>query len=66
VTELDIWRSAQQLLKEYDNMAEMEAAMRADAALADGNTDGVKLWQSILAAIKVLRSKGRKPGEPLN
>ena len=64
--ELDIWRSAQQLITAHGEMAEWEAAMRADAALNDGNMDGVRVWRAVLEAVKKLQNNERPKDQPLN
>ena len=48
---IDIWRSANLLLKQHGLDAPINAAMRADAALAQGDIEGFRVWCEILAAI---------------
>jgi hypothetical protein len=40
MNEIDIWRSAQQLIKMYGLEAELAAAQRADKAVDQGNPEG--------------------------
>ena len=51
-TDIDIWRSAQVLIKHHGNDAPIEAAMRADAMLDKGDLDGYAVWKRILQAIE--------------
>lgn len=39
VTEIDIWRSAKQLVDQYGEDASLEAAIRADRMLEQGDLD---------------------------
>lgn len=52
---LDIWRSANLLLKQYGEDAAFEAAVRADKFLAAGDMGGCAVWKRILKAIEELR-----------
>ncbi|WP_374632872.1 hypothetical protein [Ferrovibrio sp.] len=54
--ERDIWISANLLLKQYGEDAEIVAAQRADAMLATGDLDGLTVWKQVITAIKALRS----------
>ena len=60
IPDLDIYRSAQALIKPHGQDAPVHAAMRADAMLEAGDLDGVAVWQRILRAIEVLQ--GAEPG----
>ncbi len=52
---LDIYRSANLLVKQHGDEAPIEAAMHADAMLERGDLDGLAVWKRILAvAIEVL------------
>jgi hypothetical protein len=64
--DLDIWRAANVLVKEYGDEAALMAARRCDALLADGDLDGERVWKSILRAVKELRRTERKDGEWVN
>ncbi len=48
---LDIYRSAQALVKQHGEDAPIEAAMRADAMLDKGYLDGAAAWKRILRAV---------------
>ena len=56
---LDIYRSAQALVKQHGEDAPIHAAMRADAMLEAGDLDGYAVWRRILGAVGVLRSEER-------
>ena len=56
IPDLDIFRSAQVLVKQHGDGAPIEAAMRADAMLEAGNLDGYTVWKRILRAVEELQS----------
>ncbi len=62
IPDLDIYRSAQVLVKRHGADAPIEAAMRADAMLEKGDLDGYGVWKRILRAVKELLSKERPAG----
>ena len=66
MTELDIRRAANVLVKEYGDEAPLMAARRCDALLANGDVDGERVWKSILRAVEELRRTERKDGERVN
>ncbi len=51
-TDLDIYRSAQALIKRQGQDAPIQAAMRADAMLASGDLEGQAVWKRILRAVE--------------
>ncbi len=53
---LDIYRSAQVLVKQHCEDAPIEAAMRADAMLKGTDLDGYAVWWRILRAVGELLS----------
>ncbi len=53
--DLDIYRSAQVLVKQHGADAPIEAAMRADAQLEAGDLGGYAVWRRILRAVEELR-----------
>ncbi len=53
--DIDIYRSAQVLVKRNGQDAPIEAPMRADAMLEAGDLDGYAVWKRILRAVKELR-----------
>ncbi len=46
---LDIYRTAQLLVKQHGEDAPIHAAMRADAMLEAGDLDGYAVWKRVLA-----------------
>ena len=61
-SDLDVYRSANELIKQHGDAADIEAAMRADELAADGDMDGEAVWLRIVKAIGELLSKER-PGD---
>ncbi len=66
ILDIDIWRSAQALIKQHGEDAPIEAAMRADAMLEAGDLDGVATWRRILRAVEELQGTEPKPGEAVH
>ena len=62
IPNLDIYRSADLLVKQHGEDAPIHAAMRADAMLETGNLEGYGVWKRILRAVKELLSKERPAG----
>ena len=62
IPELDIYRSAQVLVKQHGEDAPIHAAMRADAMLEAGDLDGYAVWKRIVKAAGELLSKERPAG----
>ena len=58
-SDLDIYRSANELIKQHGDAADIEAAMRADECLAAGDMEGEAVWLRIGKAIEELQSKER-------
>ncbi len=54
IPDLDIYRSAQVLVKQHGQDAPIHAAMRADAMLDKGDLDGYAVWKRILRAVEEL------------
>ncbi len=63
VADLDIYRSAQVLVKRHGADAPIHAAMRADAMLEKGDLDGAAVWKRIVKAVEALQGTAPKPGE---
>ena len=59
VDDLDIYRSAMELIEQHGEDASIQAAMRADEMLEVGDLDGQAVWKRILKAIDELLSKER-------
>ena len=62
-TDLDIYRSAQVLIREHGKGAAQEASRRADAMLEKGDMKGAAVWRRVLRAVEELRRKERREGE---
>ncbi len=58
-SDLDIYRSANDLIKQFGDAADIEAAMRADELMEAGDMEGVAVWKRIGEAIKELLSEER-------
>ncbi len=65
-SDLDIYRSANLLVKQHGDDAPIEAAMRADAMLEAGDLDGLAVWRRILKAVVELQGTALKPGEAVH
>ena len=63
IPDLDIWRSANLLVKQHGQDAPIHAGMRADAMLDKGDLDGYAVWRRILRAMEELLRKRLVPGE---
>jgi hypothetical protein len=55
VDEIDRWRAAQQLIKAHGLEASLNAAQRADEAIARGDAEGESLWLDIGRKIQALQ-----------
>ncbi len=55
IPDLDIYRTAQLLIKHHDQDAPIHAAMRADAMLETGDLGGYAVWKRILKAVEELQ-----------
>jgi len=61
VDDIDIYRTANVLVKLHGEDAPIQAAMKADALLEAGDIDGLAIWKRILAAVDELLL-GERPG----
>ena len=66
VGDIDIWRSANLLVKCHSEDAPIHAAMRADAMLEAGDPDGYEMWKRILRLIEALQGAEPKSGEAVH
>ena len=66
LSDLDIYRSANELIREYGEDAALEAAQRADAMLEKGDVEGAAAWKRVLKAVEELQRKKRREGEVAN
>ncbi len=62
IPDLDIYRSAQVLIKQHGEDAPIHAAMRADAMLGKGDLDGYAVWKRVVKAAEVLMRTEPGPG----
>ncbi len=65
-SDIDIYRSANELIKQFGDAADIEAAMKADERLAAGDMEGEAVWLRIVKAIEELTSKERPKGEKVH
>ena len=61
--DLDIYRTANVLIREHGEDATLEAAQRADALLEKGAVKGCAIWKRVLKAVEELQRKERREGE---
>lgn len=64
--EIDIYRTANELIKQHGKDAPIHAAMRADELLDDGDLDGQAVWKRILTAVEELLSDKRPSAEQVH
>ena len=62
IPDLDIYRSANLIVKHHGDDAPIKAAIRADAMLEKGDLDGYAVWKRIVRAVEELLSKERPAG----
>ncbi len=62
-SDLDIYRSANELIEQHGDAADIEAAMRADELMDAGDMEGEAVWLRIVKAIAELLSKERPSDE---
>ena len=65
-SDLHIYRSANELIKQPGEDAPIHAAMRADKCLAAGDMEGEAVWLRIVKAIEELLSDERPEGEKVH
>ena len=64
-SDLDIYRSANILIREHGKDAAIEAAKHADAMLDKGDLEGQAVWQRIVRAVEEMQRIDRPSGEVL-
>ncbi len=62
IDDVDVFRAANMLIKQYGDDAPIRAAQRADEMLEQGDIDGQVVWKRILAAVEELSAKERPEG----
>ncbi len=65
-SDIDIFRSANILVKQHGEDAPIHAALRADAMLKAGDLDGYAMWKRILRAVEELQETAPKSGEAVH
>ena len=65
-SDLDIFRTANVLIREHGEDAALEAAQRADAMLEKGCLAGQRVWKRVLAAVKEIQRQEAREGEAVN
>ena len=65
-SDLDIYRTANVLIREHGEDATLEAAQRADTMLEKGSLDGQRVWKRVLAAIKEIQRQEPREGDAVN
>ncbi len=58
-SDFDIYRSANEFIKQYGQDAPILAAMRADELMESGDMDGRVVWLRIVKAVEELLSEER-------
>jgi hypothetical protein len=66
ISDPDVWRGAQLLIKQHGDEAQLVAAQRADEMLKKGDLDGATSWRLILHAVEELQRMKPKMGERVN
>ena len=66
ILDLDIYRSANALVKRHGEDAPIEAAMRADNMIAKGDLDGFAVWKRILRAVEELQREIATAGDQIH
>jgi hypothetical protein len=66
ISDLDIFRSAQVLIRQHGEDAALEAAKRADAMLANGDLEGQRVWKRVVRAVEEIQRKERHSKDPLH
>ncbi len=65
-SDLNIYRTANVLVKKHGEDAPIEAAIPADAMLEAGDLDGHAVWKRILQAVEKLQGTEPKSGEAVH
>jgi len=54
------------MVKRYGGDAAIQAGVRADELLAEGDVDGAAAWRAMIRAIEELQRATPREGEPVN
>ncbi len=66
IPDLDIYHTANLLVKRHGEDAPVEAAIRADAMLDKGDLDGYAVWKRILRAIEEMGNTAPGADQAMN
>ncbi len=66
VSDHHIYRSANEVIEQHGEAADIESAMRADEGLAAGGVEGEAAWLRIVKAIEELLSEERPSDEKVH
>ena len=66
ISDPDIWRAAQLMIKRHGEGAALAAAQRADELFNENDFDGAAVWRRILHAVEELQRVKPKMGERVN
>ena len=66
ISDPDIWRAAQLLIKQHGGEAPVVVAQRADEMVRQGDLDGATAWRLILHAVEELQRMVPNRGERVN
>lgn len=60
--DIDIWRTAQLLISQHGEDAEIQAAMRADCVFEQAHGAAELVWKRVMKAIQILARTSPLPG----
>jgi len=63
IRDLDIYRSANVIIREHGEDAALEAAKHADAMLEKGDLEGQVVWKRIVRAVGEIQRTKQAPSE---
>ena len=63
IPDLDIYRGASVIIKQYGEDARVHSIKRASAMLDKGDLNGYAVWKRILQVVEELQRMAPKPGE---
>ncbi len=63
MSRINIYRSANVLIRQHGEDAAIEAAMRADAMLEKGDLEGQAVWKRIVRVVEEIQQTELGPGE---
>ncbi len=65
-SDLDIYRTANVLIRQHGEDAALEAAQSADDMLEKGYLGGQRVWKRVLAAVKEIQRQEPREGKSVN